>query len=399
MVRALGMFIILMLMMGSCFAGELDNQLDQLSSQLTADVAQWDHPAGAERIRIGVVEFSNLDGYASKFGRYLVEELTTRLFRTGRFEIVERQLLDRVLQEQRLSASGLINPATAKQLGQLLGVAALITGTYIDLGERVKANARLIATETGEVAAVASVSFAKDAEINRLLKTANSGAASGSQKIPAPGPMPRLTPPPERIPETTLKSNLVRPLPPNLKPLFFDDFSIAGAFKWKMDRSQNAASNIAAGKFTYVINDNRYFHKVIAPVLLPQNYIIEAEASLKTPVNASYGFLFDEAGQSYFTFIITPAKQQLYVGRRDMADEKWYPFLEHPISEAIAIGAAKNRLRVHCQGNLMTFYINDYYIAEFSVPRRDGPYQAGLAAEASQLPAHVLFDNFKVVAL
>jgi len=107
------------------------------------------------------------------FGKFLSEELITRLFMTKRFEVVERQLLSKVIDEHKLTLAGFVDPNSAKELGKLLGVDAIATGTITDLDATVKINARLIATDTGSIFAVASVEMIKDETIRRLMGKPN----------------------------------------------------------------------------------------------------------------------------------------------------------------------------------------------------------------------------------
>jgi len=152
---------------------ELDKQIDvlveQISSSLTIQKSN----------KIAVVEFQNLEGNKSDLGKYLAEELTTRLFRTGKFQIIERQLINKIIEEQKLSATGLIDESTASKLGQLLGVDAITTGTIADLNTSVKINARLIATGTGSVFSVASINVPMSKEL-RILSGKKPDAAPAS---------------------------------------------------------------------------------------------------------------------------------------------------------------------------------------------------------------------------
>ncbi len=63
-----------------------------------------------------------------KGGEDLAEDLTAKIFRSGRFEVLDRQHLNKLLSEHNLSFSGLVNPETSAELGQLLGTSALIFG-------------------------------------------------------------------------------------------------------------------------------------------------------------------------------------------------------------------------------------------------------------------------------
>jgi TolB-like protein len=144
-------------------AGELDKQIDILAEQIISSLAVQ------KTAKIAVIEFPSLEGKSTDLGKYLAEELTTRLFRTGRFQIIERQLMIKMMEEQKLSASGLIDDKTASKFGRILGVDALTTGTIADLNTNAKINARLIATETGSVFAVASVTIPMNKEVEILL--------------------------------------------------------------------------------------------------------------------------------------------------------------------------------------------------------------------------------------
>lgn len=104
--------------------------------------------------------------------------LTNRLVQNGTFIMVERSRINQILAEQNLGASGRIEPATAAQIGRLLGADAVIIGTItqfnleqsqsgVNVGffgistssqkqkADVKLNARIVNTSTGEILAVA----------------------------------------------------------------------------------------------------------------------------------------------------------------------------------------------------------------------------------------------------
>lgn len=49
------------------------------------------------------------------------------LLRTGRFSLIDRSVVDQLLEEQEFSYSGVVDQATAVQLGKLLGAEAVMT--------------------------------------------------------------------------------------------------------------------------------------------------------------------------------------------------------------------------------------------------------------------------------
>lgn len=128
--------------------------LDQRASELSQEIAR-NMETGQKR-RVAVLEFTDLQGHVTNFGRYLSEELITRLYVSNKFTVVERQLLNKVIAEQKLSLTGVVDPESAKKLGSVLGVDAIVSGTIADRGDTLKINARLIDTQTGEVFSAAA---------------------------------------------------------------------------------------------------------------------------------------------------------------------------------------------------------------------------------------------------
>ncbi|KPK88784.1 MAG: hypothetical protein AMJ94_14150 [Deltaproteobacteria bacterium SM23_61] len=87
------------------------------------------------KLRVGVVDFVNKSSYgAGRLGTSASDILTTELFKTGAFIVVERAQLRRVLGEQSLGQSGAVNPETAAQAGKVLGLNALVTGSISQFG-------------------------------------------------------------------------------------------------------------------------------------------------------------------------------------------------------------------------------------------------------------------------
>lgn len=58
----------------------------------------------------------------------LSDDLTQALFNSGRFEVLDRQHLDKLLKEHNLTFSGIVDQTEASRLGEFIGAAALIFG-------------------------------------------------------------------------------------------------------------------------------------------------------------------------------------------------------------------------------------------------------------------------------
>lgn len=141
----------------------LDSKLGKLTSQIVDNLSQED------KSKIAVVDFADLNGNITEFGMYISEELITRLFLTNKFNIVERNLLNKVISEQKLTLKGTFDQSSVQQLGEILGVDAIVSGTITDLGRSLKINARIISTKTGSIFAVASTKITKSSSVKNLL--------------------------------------------------------------------------------------------------------------------------------------------------------------------------------------------------------------------------------------
>jgi len=112
--------------------------------------------------KIAVLPFSYVDKRKSSGGTIIAERLTTRLVKINKYKVIERQLLENVLQELHFETTGIVDIETTKRLGKVLGVEAIITGSILDAEEdRVEINARVIRTDTAEVIGTSSLEFAR----------------------------------------------------------------------------------------------------------------------------------------------------------------------------------------------------------------------------------------------
>jgi len=100
-----------------------------------------------------VFPFPYADGIKSVEGALISERILTKLADRGRVRVLERSLIDKVMEEQKLSALGFVDPATSVKIGKLLGARGILSGTVTDLGEKIEIHVRLTSVETDEVLA------------------------------------------------------------------------------------------------------------------------------------------------------------------------------------------------------------------------------------------------------
>lgn len=108
--------------------------------------------------KIAVLPFQYYDGRESPGSTIVAEKLTTKIVEDKELQVVERTLLDKVMGEMKLGKSGILDQETTKELGKVLGVDAVVTGTLIEeIGsDKIDINARLIKVETGDILIAAS---------------------------------------------------------------------------------------------------------------------------------------------------------------------------------------------------------------------------------------------------
>lgn len=108
----------------------------------------------AGKTRLAVIDFeqkASQEFQGKQVGEIVAEWLITSLVNTGRFEVVERAQLQKILKEQQMGMTGMVNQETAAKVGELLGVKVIITGSVIQIGNTYDVNARLINVEDGSI--------------------------------------------------------------------------------------------------------------------------------------------------------------------------------------------------------------------------------------------------------
>jgi len=67
-------------------------------------------------------------------GHGMADMLTTELVKSGKYQVIERQAIAKIMQEQRLGQSGAITSQSAAEVGKLLGVELAIIGSVTEFG-------------------------------------------------------------------------------------------------------------------------------------------------------------------------------------------------------------------------------------------------------------------------
>ncbi len=106
------------------------DETDEDTSSETAAQIQYPPYHGPKKT-IAVLEFENKakgSWGSQEIGEGMAEMLTTELFNTNRFILIERSALKEILKEQELGQTGLVRPESAARVGSLAGAQLLIKG-------------------------------------------------------------------------------------------------------------------------------------------------------------------------------------------------------------------------------------------------------------------------------
>ena len=141
-----------------------ENEIENLSTVMTVNIAS------AGKKIVAVVDFTDLQGNVTELGRFLAEEFSIAIAGADKgFMVVDRTHLKSIIEEHKLSSTGLIDPQTARKLGKIAGVDALITGTITPFGDSIRLAVKVLDTETAKMISASSGNIARTKAIEELL--------------------------------------------------------------------------------------------------------------------------------------------------------------------------------------------------------------------------------------
>lgn len=144
-------------------SGASSKRIDELVTALAADYRQnkvrkasdeW-APKPLTIVLIGVDYTVKSDANKEIFSSLLIGRLQS----SERVRVVERELLDKLLEELKLSATELADPSTALKIGRILSARIMITGKVISDPAGSVVSLRLIDTETTEIKKVVTAAI------------------------------------------------------------------------------------------------------------------------------------------------------------------------------------------------------------------------------------------------
>jgi TolB-like protein len=133
---------------------EFVNDSEQKKVEFTQKPAKEDSLQiliSGEKVNIGILEIQPLNNEAenARLGKVFTEILTTSFVSSEAFKIIEREQLNKVLNEIKLTQSGIIDTSNIKMLGSMVGADAIVVGSITKLADDLRLDIRIVDVESG----------------------------------------------------------------------------------------------------------------------------------------------------------------------------------------------------------------------------------------------------------
>lgn len=147
-----------------------DGKPQKLANQaeVLATIKKWDVPPqdsgqtntgnSPSRPRLAVLYFEKSGSETKELDalqKGLWSMLIASLSKSDLYDVVEREQLKQIIEEQKISNSTLFDPASAAKLGRLVGAQYLVFGSYFTFSGSLRVDARLVDVETGRTVVAA----------------------------------------------------------------------------------------------------------------------------------------------------------------------------------------------------------------------------------------------------
>ena len=123
----------------------------------------------SQPLTLWLMDFA-IRGYSLQEGedRLLASGITDQIIEKSRAQVVERALLDKLLEELKLSTTKLIDRRTAISLGKIMAARLILSGQILYSGPQTQVSLRVIETETGRISAVVNETFGSSVPLSLL---------------------------------------------------------------------------------------------------------------------------------------------------------------------------------------------------------------------------------------
>jgi len=149
----------------------LDDALDYLGTDLSKklpDLAGRDFQGDHKAIVIAIADFITVDEKVTRFSRYVADKLTPYFVRSKNFSVLERALIEKVIEEHEFQASPFVDEDSTLEFGKLLGAETIIAGTISELSNAFYINAKAVGVAQGNIITSIDVEIRKSGKMIAL---------------------------------------------------------------------------------------------------------------------------------------------------------------------------------------------------------------------------------------
>lgn len=338
---------------------------------------------------IAVMDFQGQD----KNLTFLVTEtFLTDLSMSGSLEIVERNQIDKALDEIKKGQSGYIAVQDAVEAGKMAGAKKIIVGSFFEVEGKVIINARMLDVQTAKI----DKALNKEGTKNELTKTIHV-LANEFHKILTGQPITGLIPEEKIVNEwqkppdtsTTNKPTETTYIPPSQtgsEVLLSDDFSYyTGAL------IENEVCKVSGGKYVmdYQKDEGKLYWSWTGESFSDFSYQIKA-TKVTGPDKWGYGIIFRAQDVDNGYEFAVSGLGDYYVGKVESGT--YQDILKWTVNSAINKGNATNILQVTAKGNTLSFYVNGTLLTTIT----DSTFTSGHVGTLAYAQVLTEFDDLKV---
>ena len=136
----------LLLIMQAAFSGTKDEMVSDALRQIAPTLNRI--PAEIKRVAVSTIEVASNSGIDINS---LQDQIGEQLLASGRFQLIDRKSLKTLLDEQKLSLTGLVDPASMAKAGKLIGVQGFFFGSIESGPDKLILNLKLVDADTGAI--------------------------------------------------------------------------------------------------------------------------------------------------------------------------------------------------------------------------------------------------------
>ncbi|MCX5764336.1 MAG: hypothetical protein NTU67_06865 [Gemmatimonadetes bacterium] len=134
---------------------------------------------------LGLLPFTNsATGKANEelapLAKGLADMAIEELLPNPSIRVVERDQMNKIMEEQKLSANGAVDPSTVIKLGKIIAAKYMLTGAYITMGNSLVLTMKAFSVETSEIVWTGSVTGKTDNIQGPQLAAAPAGSGAGT---------------------------------------------------------------------------------------------------------------------------------------------------------------------------------------------------------------------------